>query len=401
MIRKKKVSWSDCVKLILISVIILAYYNGFYLFPIIKNAAIIILIYCLCSIFFARGKICVSKYTGYVFSLLIWFLIQSVLTALVYKETTFNIIRYNYYFIEVLLVFVLEDYIKDKKKLNSFINILLYSYVFYSILLLVQYFVFANTHVYIMNIEGMVSSKNGMPRFIGGLMIHALTTMIMIGLLADNYFKNRKKSIVYIAVILGMAAQFLFMQTRMIEIILILVVLINVWKMKSRHRWVDVVVKSCLVLLFIFLCVLDSGLLDRFIVNTNEISFYARFGAFRYFIECLKDNPIFGIGLITDSVDGVGFILHGNSGIFYASDCGWIGLTFRLGIFGGIWYIYSIYKLWRLKSRSLNNENFINSCLVFGMMSLLTNSLMDHYSMASFPIMIVLSTKLIEYENKG
>ncbi|MBC2582927.1 hypothetical protein HGI79_22260, partial [Clostridium sp. DJ247] len=163
--------------------------------------------------------------------------------------------------------------------------------------------------------------------------------------------KNGWTLIYYLNAVFGLIYLIFVCQTRVL-LISILISLFGILIFKShsdvRKKIVYTLLICCALTLF-----MNTSFVKDFFESFNDTQYagsvYARREAIEYYVGKVKTNPINGMGMLYDDPNSnLYYVLHGPQGYLYTTDVGIVGLASILGLFGLLWYIALIFKLFRM-----------------------------------------------------
>ena len=88
----------------------------------------------------------------------------------------------------------------------------------------------------------------------------------------------------------------------------------------------------------------ENEAFEWLIIQKDSNSYEYRHGAYYYFFVQSLLNPIFGLGLLNDSVPQYATLLHGPSLLYYISDVGIVGFAGQMGLIAALAYVSIIIK---------------------------------------------------------
>lgn len=408
MIKYRKNNEIKTIKLFVIIMIFYSLFEEFYIGPSLGKTLTWLIIYLL-GMLITTKKIYIGKYGKPIFAMICAILLQMLFTSIIRGADLIEIVYSNRWMFYLLIYFVLIDYIKTEKEWNSIIVIFTLFSLILSLLIIYQgYLRSFRGNIWILNqaAQNIVTNSLSAWRFgrvrlplCSGLRMLSYTysfTSVVVTKQTPN------KVLHVINMIVTGTSFFLFDGSRMTLLILIAISAFSFfYGLYQKHKSVRLILKALalvvgVVLLYIVLrTVMDYKFLLRMLgVSVQEGSWYARLGAYKYFLEMALNPPIVGIGMLSETSTKNAFsLLHGPNGIFYASDVGVIGTLAITGwVVTGI-YIYIIFKNIKMSKRKGKEKYWTvsNSVNVLLITTLITLSMLTRGMLSMFPICLVIS----------
>lgn len=249
----------------------------------------------------------------------------------------------------LLLYFPLSKYIRNY--FDQFIKMFTLINIIGNVLLLVQSFLVNNFSIMFLKFGHtfsevgslVINTRDGSWRFTGIALYTSISLLMSIYLILKQNEKG--KMIHVINSIVSCASIYTVVQTRSMIITIIFGLFITIIILWFNQKKMDVqislnkvlLILPLLILLFIAAVYFDFGhfiseFLEKNAVNKDEISFYAREGAIKYYWQVALDNPFFGNGaFIGIDFDEAMLKERGPQSLFYYVD---VGISGNLGRFG-------------------------------------------------------------------
>lgn len=166
--------------------------------------------------------------------------------------------------------------------------------------------------------------------------------MVLFMVILPRIIEKKAKLMDYLCLMTVIYFIFFVGQTRMINII---VVLISVSVIATKiignkiSNWLVVIIRFLAVLIFVYLVYKGIGAAYRLFYPfldgsyVNDGSYFARLGAWSYFLTSILNNPIFGLGLSEFQIGSyLSNVFRGPLGHFFYEDVGLIGSAARFGL---------------------------------------------------------------------
>ncbi|MDZ5015620.1 hypothetical protein GNF72_10200 [Clostridium perfringens] len=243
---------------------------------------------------------------------------------------------YLYYFIFVNI------FKKDKLKQIKDIIIILSSIL--CIIYFIQYLIYPNFVIFKMN----YAYRNGNVRFFSG---YILIMFSIILIYSDLLFKFKFK--LFICLVVQILSLAIVSQTRN-YIIGIFIVLMLGLILKNRKTNVLFLYFSLLIIFIYITFFLDEKNYINNILNSVFSEFNSKSGTvgvrideLSYYINLLKDNLLFGIGILDSRFLLTPIITGYVPYYYYVSDLGLFGVIIYTGLIGGIWLALFLYKIFK------------------------------------------------------
>ena len=407
MIKHKKINAIKLIKLFLIVMIFYSLFEEFYFGPSLGKTLTWLIIN-LVVMLFSTKKVQIGKFGKQIFAMIGAILVQMLLTAIIRGADIFEIVLSNRWMFYLFIYFILVDYIKNEKEWNNVIFIFTLFSMILSILVICQGYLrtyIGNIWILNQNAQDIVTNSLSPWRF-GRIRLPLCSGLRMLSyvysftsVLVTKQTRNRVFHIVNMFVT-GLSL-FLFEGSRMMFLILMIISALSVfYGLYQRHKSVRQILRGleivvgCVIAYFAFRTIMDYNFLLRMIgLSVQEGSWYARIGAYCYFLKMAFDPPIVGIGMLSETSTGTAFsLLHGSNRIFYASDVGVVGTLAITGWIATGIYIYIIIKIIRLSRRNRNKSYWtvsmsVSALLIFTLISL---SMLTRSMIPMFPMCLIM-----------
>lgn len=407
MIKSKKINAIKSIKLFVIVMIFYSLFEEFYFGPSLGKTLTWLIIY-LTGMLISTKKFQIGKFGKQIFAMISAILVQMFLTSIIRGADISEIILSNRWMFYLLIYFVLIDYIKTEKEWSNIIFIFTLFSLILSILVIYQgYLRSYRGNIWILNQDAQDIVTNSLSSWRFGRVrlplcsglrmlsyIYSFTSVLVTKQTQDRTFH-------IINVFVTGLSLFLFDGSRMTFLILMVISALSVfYGLYQRHKsvrqilWVLAIVVGCAIVYIALRTIMNYNFLLQMIgVSVRTGSWYARVGAYWYFLKMAFNPPIVGIGMLSETSTEAAFsLLHGSDGIFYASDVGLVGTFAITGwIVTGI-YIYIIIKAIRL-SRHKKNEKYWTvsiSVSVLLIITLMTLSMLTRGRLPMFPMCLVI-----------
>lgn len=389
-------------------------FEEFYFGPSFGKTLTWLIIY-LAGMLISTKKFQMGKFGKQILGMIGAILVQMFFTTIIRGADLYEIVLSNRWMFYLLIYFVLVDYVRTEKEWNNVIFLFTLFSLILSILVICQgYLKSYKGNIWILNqsAQDIVTNSLSAWRF-GRIRLPLCSSLRMLSytysftnILVTRQTQNRVFHI-FNMFITGLSL-FLFDGSRMMFLILMAISALSVfYGLYQRHKSVRQILRGlkisvgCVIAYFAFRTMMDYNFLLRMIgVSVQEGSWYARVGAYWYFLKMAFNPPIVGIGMLSETSTGTAFsLLHGPDRIFYASDVGIVGTLAITGwIVTGI-YIYIIIKAIRLSRRN-KNENYwtvsmsMSALLIF---TIITLSMLTRGMLPMFPMCLIMVENDLKY----
>lgn len=182
------------------------------------------------------------------------------------------------------------------------------------------------------------STRGGLPR----MAYNGLTNFMLVYNICRVYTADKKRKWMHLCMsIVGMFATVFVQQTRAYVISYLLIIILLVLFKPNKTLGQKVLAFLLIVLTIVmFSTGVVTNFLNSFTEGSEVQSTLVRTGAYLYFWETFKANPLFGHGFLTATANNG--IKQGPLGYYYYADTGIVGLMAQMGIFGVIAIVWPI-----------------------------------------------------------
>ncbi|MGE4320080.1 MAG: O-antigen polymerase [Acholeplasmataceae bacterium] len=354
-------------------------------------SSILILLFTVLSILILsilNSKFLNQKYLYFLFLLAIIFIFQILLTLLRYQdESLFNIIQSYHWIMVPFLYLIISKFIKyDKRNLLFLFKILISFSIFMESLILIQAVLFYFKGIIFLNfysweIGSLIYRNNS---------LYVLPAYYMLSFVFIFSFKfiNRFPRIFVLNGLLYSAYLF-YANSRMY--------LLNMFAALIISGLLYILKKKRTLLLPIFIVITTGFIIYIFNMNIfTDSSYLIRVDSYKYMLNQFINNPILGIGLLSDKIDIYSSIVHSNSGLVYYTDVGIIGILGQFGILFFLWYIGFLGSLIIIYLKTSKNQIYMLLLINFLIMTSVS-SITFNYSGIIF---IALTMSIFDYEER-
>lgn len=354
-------------------------------------AKILVLINLVLSIlilpYILRTKYHLNKY---ILFFLILVLVEAIISYFNYRQDISDVMSILILYFSFISYYVLSFITKNYKKNNILHKYFIISMTICIMLNTFQYIVF-DKGIYLLDINYSFSRYDS-------LRITANASIINIGLIIITAFileSNKKNKCVFIILfLLGIYNSIFIQKTRSILLItLASIVAMLLLKFKDNFKKI---ITTTLILVIVILLIIKLPIFDSYfeVKLSDDLGIIARKEAIIYFIDQLKNNFVFGTGIIKPIPgDWTYTYLTGPYNIYYHDDVGIIGFTNKFGIVGFIWYIMLNIKLiiyiWKIRKYNNSVYSLVNvGCVTYITLSMYNLIMMDYQRIGVFIILL-------------
>ena len=310
-------------------------------------------------------------------------------------------------YLVLLSYFVFLKYLKlDERRIVDFI---VSSATFISIAFIIQAVLYNTNNTVFLKIYGfqygkiLIDLRNDRIRLLAADLV-AYSSFIAMGLIYEpgqNRKKTRKYWLNIIAVILY---EIYVTQIRSMAIIIVVSLIIVILKYGANRKESKIIISALAIVAFVTSAQLIYEYIEESIFSViarTDYSLYHRVDAFSYYLGMSFKHPLTGIGLLREDTSSATYnIIHGNGSSPYGySDVGFFGVLGKLGITGGIIYLYPI--IWQIKAYKKTKSPMIFSILLAFILSIPSSSLFDSGRLIVLAAFLAISEyNLIKYEKE-
>lgn len=284
------------------------------------------------------------------------------------NKTTYNLnlnqmlLAFHGYLLFLLCVFL--NACPDRKRLSQFIikTLTLFS-VILSTLFVFQAFVYNTFRYSFLKINEYQSLAFAETRSWGIRLTFPGTLIIFSLLISWGVLQKKKNDKLHIFnIVLGGLYIVYVCQTRMTTLVIICTMLLVLVFNKVGRKYS--ILKKAIVIIMALTVLLAPLYIDS-IFDSNTGSVYARTYAYKFYIEKIVENPLFGIGLLPDDKTNATITktLHGDLGYANITDVGIVGYSVQFGIVGIILLIALVLIIYGNFKRYKKKDNIYYSCL--------------------------------------
>ena len=368
------------------------------------HKTIIIIISIMVSLYYlkSRGKQIRAIQTRYnvVFFVMIFFV--SIFTIIYYSnQTLFQTYRVWEHLLCISMITPTMMLLSQKDGLRTFFRILGVIVFIYMLLICIQAILYNYNHTVFMSsyfAQRTIGSRNNRVRLSIDYFIYILLIFDFDKVLNQSSYSKKEKAFSVIRLILGIYIM-LFVQGSRAYLASLICGCLSVAFFSRQNK--NILFRNVFIVLMLVIFCVSTGVLDGFIdsifstAGDYNYSRINRLAAVGYYWEKFMSNPLFGIGFLSDANNIYLSILKGNSGTYYLTDVGIIGVVAQMGMFGLVSYFYIIWRGYKAtkflaKTGELNNYGFVCGVFVFLIMSSFSLSIFDNFRVFSLPICISL-----------
>lgn len=328
-----------------------------------------------------------------IYFFLFYVIIEMIISLFVYKQSLFHVIIQSYYYFTFLSYFIYIKLIKNEKDILITKKIIIYVATILISIFIIQT-ILHKSGLYFINIQ-IIERNNRLRITLFAILIN-IAFLISYGEVLKNGIKTSKLFIFNF--IIALYFIIFIQQTR--SIILIIAICIFIGFLVKFLRYIKKGTKELLFLIII--CFSFLGTITIFPYTSmyesleKDYGVVAREQAIDFYIAQIKEKPLFGMGIIKPIKGDQSYsLVHGPLGIYYKDDVGIIGFVNNFGIIGLGWYIFIMYKSYKLLRRlyinKLLNQN-IELLLVYIYIVCSTGNIiiMDPQRILFFPLLLSL-----------
>ena len=356
--------------------------NNTYVKYVLFSISLIVLGIYICDKSFRRNiKTTTTFFSKYYVALIFLFFIPQLMYVLsTYNQGIVDYLKEAYYYCFVFLCPILLYVFSANKGIKSFLDKITTVVSIGLVINIINSFVYNNTGKLILNVAE--KSRDGVLRtysissLIGLIAIYTTWRVIYFGkviCMDKNLVLYINKNLIEFTIC--MVSIFYCYQSRILELVVVaLIGFMYLTKRQNSHKKIAVYLAFCAgFILFVniggFNQILSSFSLD----GDKGGSTYSRLREVAFYIDAFKQNPLFGIGLISPESPVGAILIRGDEGKNYIQDVGYIGLLASVGLTSIplllLPYLRMGYILF--KCRKFRNEyyNFMQSLLIFMVIS--------------------------------
>lgn len=340
-----------------------------------------------------------SRYIGFVFFSI---LICGLYSIFRYNESLYDIYVMENCMITLLLIYALyNNFTSDK----SFMKILLYMVIICIIVECFQSIVYNSFGIiFVRNLE-VARLRNSLLRY-GNSSAYLPIYMLLVFGGSKLVEELLPKVIRIVGVLLGLYALVFVEQTRVaILAFFVSAVLTILIKRQKFDQKCVVILALMVVMLWGYRLPQVQYIIQSLLPNSNEyisdqITISVRQENIAYRLGFIRDNPLFGMGIIRALSSELKSIAYGPQGLYFSSDVGVIDTFVSFGIFGII-MIVAIWVKWFKKVIFLVKNRLIgyNAWYIGVVVYYLITSLTLGYFATSFIMCFVITNAILDFNN--
>ena len=286
------------------------------------------------------------QYRNLVLYVMIALMMLTLFSMIKYDETPIDVFTCMHHYILLLLV-IPFSYILEYGEIDRFLDVIVEMSIILCVLTLFAGFIYNTTGRILLSgiVDDYIQFRHGNIRMSTSTVNNIAVIIICSRLFFD--ICNFRKRILYVFLLLLelFINQYVYMSRSFL--IIYAGVIVSVYMASTRNDKLKrlVLVSICVFIGAQFIDIL--GFLESF--SINSVTGYGgstlnRINAIVYFSDIIKNNPLFGMGYIRNSITNLRHILHGPYDIYYVTDLGFYGLIAESGIIGGVIYLL-IFKI--------------------------------------------------------
>lgn len=334
----------------------------------------------------------IFEFDNYIIYYILILALEFFITCNNYPNISYvDIFKYIYSYLMIICYFVFSIY--AQQDLRRFLKLIIYCADFAIIVILLQAIVYNLSGIFFLNrayfsdLSSFISTRSFGIRLIGSYLID-FTAIISIGLIFSKE-KYVPKNILISNIFLTFLYQILSAQTRSMQLILGLVILISFQFFNYKNSVIKIIIRIITTIIIVYICFQFLNEINGSIMSRNDWSYYHRLDEMNFLWSAFKNHPILGNGLIDEntltSVYGVNNLNGMNFNLYY-SDVGVIGLLAQEGILGLSLYIWPLIYLLKKAIVDLKNRAVYIAMFVGILASMLNLSLFDNPRLMILPI---------------
>lgn len=341
-----------------------------------------------------RGKLVKGYFFSYAIILLVFVVIEAIITSTRYHQPVFLTIKEMfYYFAPVVTYFAfcqMKRYIVVGKVCEILTKVSLIASSI-AILAFVSY-TYLDVNFLKLSTVGDESFRNGTIRFgVGGLIVYISVVISITRVLQKEY-----RNIDIYNIVLGLLQIIFVNKSRTMILYFVMVFLIAVIREKKTNKFYkNLVVFALLTVGVCVFCFLDTILSEVVKYIDDDASLFVRLEAIEFYMEQFKQKPILGMGLLSaDRTSNSWRLVSGYnpSHFYYREDVGAVGLLNKFGIVGVLWVVCFLRKIWKRVSTKESEQSMIcQNIVIFLIVTMISLSFMDYQRVMYIFILLFIS----------
>lgn len=333
--------------------------------------------------------------------------IEVLLSSLLYQQNIIDTINISGYNMVIILYFSLQYFSKNKENIEFLYKIIIIFTGILSFILILQWIYYEQYSVIFLKIN--------LDKFrFGSLRIYEAGNFIEIGVvLAYGRFliTKIKKHKIYlgIVVILGLF-EILFVAKGRLGLLIVItsIIIMSMYILvKDIKKAIITIITSILFILIIFNTTMFNNVIKSFSNNEFQAGSDIRRNAITYYINQVKQKPLFGIGYpyFSDKKDDNYYLLRGyEKSKYYRDDVGIIGFLNTFGLIGFTWYLMLFYKIIKViiishKRNVLKNYISLLGFVIIIIFQSFSTIIMDPQRIIMLPILLTMIDGLYNINN--
>lgn len=397
-------------------ILLILYYKFFYIVPLpgthggrTNMVLPILFTWAMAGFLFLRSmrEIEQTWFHNYFIALFFFFAIEILYTSIAYPDEPLSGTISEFTTYTLLLSYHIFSF-GARRNFEGLIKVVVIIGTAVAIMYIGQAFLYNNSKIFVLSIEGVnrgakrvIDLRNGRIRLLAADLT-SFTAMISIGKIFSGHRADKEKTLYWINFAVTVLYELYATQTRSMLMILLAVFALTMLKYGSKNVLLNLVILFmgilCVMIEFKEITEVLSGFQEMLFAG-NDYSITHRYESYIYYFGRGVQSPIFGIGLLRDTpatMENYHIVHSATAARFCYSDVGVVGLLGKLGFVGGAFYIYPIWKSYRIYKQRSENSAMVFSIVIGFLLSMVNLCLFDSERILIYALYIT----LIEYTLK-
>lgn len=305
-----------------------------------------------------------------------------------------------YYFVPFLGYFAFLQY-KEDIKFNEVADIFVKASMISSIVALIIFalYTFAGINILQLNDSSRDNFRNGTIRFAIGSIVANIGVVISITRIMQ---KKVNKLDVYNALLVFLNVWLVDKsRTALLYITMMVFIAVLIGK-KANKFWKLIILISIVVCGVVVFLSYDSISNQVYTYFNADAGIMIRFKTIEFYMKQFREQPILGMGLLSNSKDIAGWqLLYGSAGYFYRDDVGVVGLLNKFGVCGLFWvlvFLKTVIK--RERKTKIHESEIVRNIVIYCAVTMINLSFMDFQRVFYMMDLMILTEVLITKEKK-
>lgn len=357
---------NNIVKFILVFLLLSC--NMMFLLPISIWNTLRILSLLVVSINFINPNIFLKskgKFNVHIALFIVLCLVEIIISKVAYNQEMLDIVVTVLYCFSIVIYFII-NYFWKVEMLDYLKKIFIYISLVLSIILIAQMILYENFSLKFLNINFENRLRFGEVRIEVGAYLICIGSIIAFSEIISNKCKNKK--IYIITFCLDLIYIVYVSKTRGYLVALLIPTMSMLF---ISMRGITRKFKFTIIIIFTSILFMNLPIMEKYkaLEKNDEGSTWVRKKAIEFYIEQIKEKPLFGMGIInvTDSNDDNYSLIRGPYNKFYREDIGIIGFTNGFGIIGLALYISIIYRVFKIIIYNFKSKIIYDNLYKFGL----------------------------------